>query len=98
MPPCWPLDCLTRWRCSVKKVTLLALAASLLSCAALGHHSTAEYDRSALRELDGELIEIGWRNPHVTFKLRAANEAGGAQDWELSGLPIALLAKAGLAE
>jgi hypothetical protein len=62
------------------------------------HHSTAEYDRSVLSELEGELTEVHWRNPHVTFKLRAVNEAGGVVDWDLSGLPIALLAKAGLAE
>lgn len=77
-------------------VSLLTLL--LLSRAAVAHHSTAEYDRSALRELDGELVEVHWRNPHVTVKLRAVNEAGGVEDWELGGLPIALLEKAGLAE
>jgi hypothetical protein len=82
----------------MKTLPLSVLALLLLSCPAFAHHSTAEYDRSVLRELEGELVEVHWRNPHVTFKLRAVNEAGGVEDWELSSLAIALLANAGLAE
>jgi len=82
----------------MKRLPFVALASWLLSCAAHAHHSNAEYDRSVLREVEGELVEIGWRNPHVMFTLRAVTEAGGVEDWELAGLPIALLAKAGLAE
>lgn len=82
----------------MSRLPFFALASWLLSGSALAHHSTAEYDRSALRELEGELVAVGWHNPHVTLRLRTVNGAGGAEDWELSGLPIALLAKAGLAE
>jgi hypothetical protein len=82
----------------MSRLSFFALASWLLAGSALAHHSTAEYDRSALRELEGELVAVGWHNPHVTFRLRAINGAGGVEDWELSGLPIALLAKAGLAE
>jgi len=82
----------------MSRLPFFALALWLLSGSVLAHHSTAEYDRSALRELEGELVAVGWHNPHVTFRLRTTNEAGGVEDWELSGLPIALLAKAGLAE
>jgi hypothetical protein len=82
----------------MKRPGFSALAFCLVSHVGFAHHSTAEYDRSGLRELDGDLVEVGWRNPHVTLTLRTTGEAGGVQDWELSGLPIALLAKAGLAE
>ena len=56
----------------------MKLAAALFFCLALvsgsaaAHHSTAEYDRSTLRELEGELTEVRWRNPHVMVKLRTA--------------------------
>jgi hypothetical protein len=73
------------------------LAAVLIVPAAFGHHSNAEYDRSVLREYEGELVEVRWRNPHVMFKLRTVSDGGPAQEWELGGLPILLLERAGLA-
>jgi hypothetical protein len=82
----------------MRTLPLSVLALLLLSRAAFAHHSAAEYDRSVLRELEGELVEVHWRNPHVTFKLREVNEAGAVVDWELSGLALALLEKAGLSE
>jgi hypothetical protein len=72
--------------------------ALLMASTALAHHSNAEYDRSALRELEGELIAVHWANPHVMFRVRAPGEGGALQDWELGGLPILLLEKAGLAK
>jgi hypothetical protein len=74
------------------------LGLSILSAPAAAHHSNAEYDRSVLREFEGELVEVRWRNPHVMFKLRVQSEPGKVQDWELTGLPISLLEKAGLTE
>ena len=82
----------------MNKVPFIALASWLVSCAAHAHHSNAEYDRSALRELEGELVGVAWANPHVAFKVRTVNDAGAAEDWELAGLPIALLEKAGLSK
>ena len=82
----------------MKTVVSIALASWLFSPAAYAHHSNAEYDRSALRELEGELVGVAWANPHVAFKLRTVNDAGAVQDWELGGLPITLLEKAGLSK
>ena len=79
-----------------KRTLFVALACWFVSCAAHAHHSNAEYDRSALRELEGELVGVAWANPHIAFKLRTVNSAGAIEDWELAGLPIALLEKAGL--
>jgi Family of unknown function (DUF6152) len=79
--------------------TLLgALASWILSGAANAHHSNAEYDRSTLRELEGEIVAVGWRNPHISFTLRTVNDAGTVEGWELAGLPFALLEQAGLSK
>jgi hypothetical protein len=51
-----------------------------------------------LRELEGDLVEVRWRNPHVMFTLRARGATGATQDWELGGLPVLLLEKAGLTQ
>jgi hypothetical protein len=80
----------------MKRILSVAVASWLLSCAAQAHHSNAEYDRSGLRELEGELVGVAWANPHVALELRTVNAAGAVEDWELAGLPIALLEKAGL--
>lgn len=80
------------------RAVLVILASWLLSWAAHAHHSNAEYDRSALRELEGELVGVAWANPHVAFKLRTVSDAGVVEDWELGGLPIGLLEQAGLAK
>jgi hypothetical protein len=82
----------------MKRSAFMLLASLMLSTVALAHHSNAEYDRSVLREFEGELVEVRWRNPHVMFKVRAASAAGGVQEWELGGLPIVLLQRAGLAQ
>ena len=71
---------------------------SFIGSSAAAHHSNAEYDRTVAREFEGELIAVAWANPHVAFKLRTVTEAGGVEDWELGGLPIALLERAGLSK
>jgi hypothetical protein len=81
----------------MNRVLLVALA-WLIPCAAQAHHSNVEYDRSVLRELEGELVGVAWANPHIAFRLRTVNDAGGVEDWELTGLPVALLEKAGLSK
>ena len=82
----------------MKKVPMAVFASCLLSLAAHAHHSNVEYDRSVLRELEGELVAVGWRNPHISFTLRTVDDAGAVQQWELAGLPFVLLEQAGLSK
>jgi Family of unknown function (DUF6152) len=82
----------------MKRLVSGVLGSLILSVTAFAHHSNADYDRSVLREFEGELVEVRWRNPHVMFKARVASGAGNGQDWELWGLPIFLLQRAGLTQ
>ena len=46
----------------------VALASSLLVLLPIsvsGHHSMAEFDRSVVTELEGEVLNVSWRNPHI---------------------------------
>ena len=52
------------------------------------HHSTAEYDRSAVHELEGELVGVRWRNPHVMFTVRVNRPDGEVEDWELASAAV----------
>ena len=66
-------------------ITLGLLALPIMTS---GHHSLAEYDRSALQELEGEVLRVMWRNPHIRFTLRRENEDGEQETWDLHGFDL----------
>jgi len=70
------------------KATAAILILLALSFVASAHHSLAEYDRSAAEEVEGEVLRVLWRNPHVRFTLRTENQAGGEEVWDLQGVDL----------
>ncbi|MGI9260003.1 MAG: DUF6152 family protein [Gammaproteobacteria bacterium] len=78
------------------RAILSALISVLLISPTLAHHSVAEYDRSTLREIEGTLVGVRWRNPHVTFTVRVTDPSGSAQDWELQAGAVYPHERAGL--
>jgi hypothetical protein len=52
------------------------------------HHSRAEYDRSIRQELEGEVLRVMWRNPHIRLTLRRENEDGEGEIWDLAGMDL----------
>jgi hypothetical protein len=89
--------------CAPKKsVSRIACAASLLTVAALflalplrAHHGPPVaplYNTESLLELDGEIVEIFWRNPHVRFRIRVSE----GEVWELETEPVGMLARRGI--
>lgn len=65
---------------------------TLLGClpaAVSAHHSRAEFSERTL-ELEGELIDVAWRNPHPLFSLRSVDENGDEQVWRLEAYGNAL--------
>ena len=67
---------------------ILVISISLYSFIVLGHHSVAEYDRSVVRELEGEIVTLHWRNPHVRFSLRIENSDGVEEIWNLEAQSV----------
>ena len=63
-----------------------------------GHHSNAEYDASVVRELEGEVASVSWRNPHVELTLRIQNDDGSESVWDLEAQDINSLSRRGLDE
>ena len=75
----------------------IAILGSLALCAqGWAHHSFADYDRSVVQEMEGELLEVRWRNPHVTFTVRVVEPNGESRDWVLETAALYLLERAGL--
>jgi hypothetical protein len=68
----------------------------LLPAAVSAHHSFAEYDRTVVHEMQGVLTGVRWRNPHVTFSVRAEDSSGDVQEWQLETSALYLLERAGL--
>jgi hypothetical protein len=68
----------------------------LMSTLAVGHHSTATYDRANVVEFEAELVDVSWRNPHTRFTVSVPNASGDAEIWELDGTAFYLLERAGV--
>ena len=73
------------------------LCVSLLICApASAHHSFAKFDRQRSIELEGELVEVKWQNPHVQFTLRSRGADGQVQNWRLETNSPGILRRTGV--
>jgi hypothetical protein len=72
-----------------------ALIAAAWPGIAAAHHSFfGRFDTLTLIELDGEVTEVLWRNPHAYFGLRAAD---GVQ-WEVETSSLTVLKRMGIEE
>ena len=67
-----------------KKAQLAASTLSLLMAAsgATAHHAFTMYARE-LTEIEGELVSVAWRNPHIHFTMKSVNDAGKEVLWTL---------------
>lgn len=61
----------------------------------LAHHSTSHY-ADDISELEGSIVEIHWRNPHVYLFLETDNEEGVKTIWELEAGTLYNITRAGI--
>jgi hypothetical protein len=86
----------------IKREWSVATAATLLCLSlpiampATAHHSFAKFDRQRSIELEGELVEVRWQNPHVQFTLRTRGADGQVQDWRLETNSPGILRRTGV--
>ncbi|MFL2546690.1 MAG: DUF6152 family protein [Candidatus Rariloculaceae bacterium] len=57
------------------KFAATALSLLILPTLASSHHSRVEFE-AEIQEVQGELIDVAWRNPHPVLTIRVANDAG----------------------
>ncbi len=62
---------------------------------AAGHHSTSEYEGSATREIEGTVVRVFWRNPHVMIHVEADDDD---RVWRLEGASVSSLGRRGLTQ
>lgn len=66
----------------------IVLGALVLPFMARSHHSPAEYDQTQVVELQGEIVDVFWGNPHVLLQLLTVDGNGMQSTWELEGAAI----------
>jgi hypothetical protein len=75
---------------SSQRPLVLGLAAGfaswMLAPASWAHHSVAaEFDTSRQSELEGEITQVWFTNPHVRYRLTVTKTDGTREHWELQG-------------
>lgn len=67
-----------------RPIELLSVIALLMwSTIASAHHGRAGYDFTTVVELEGELVEVRWTNPHVGFAIIVTNAEGVDRRWSI---------------
>jgi hypothetical protein len=76
---------------------LFTLAGTIAFAApALAHHSFAKFDRQSVIEVEGEIVEVNWRNPHVHLSVRGRDAGGVVQMWSLEANSPGILRRMGI--
>jgi len=67
-------------------IRLQAVFLVFVPVVSFGHHSTiGRFDQEEITEIEGEVTEILWRNPHVAFKIDVVDENGRVETWLVEG-------------
>jgi len=70
----------------------LALPLTLLPLSVLGHHSvSANFDKATVIEIEGEVTEVLWRNPHVHMTVVTSSPSGEAVTWDVEATSLSNL-------
>ena len=73
-------------------------ACALAGVAALAHHSRVEYVGNEIHEVEGEVVRLVWRNPHIMITVRETGRDGRTVDWVLEGPGAGTAARDGLSD
>jgi len=66
---------------------------------AQSHHSFfGRFDRQSMIEVEGDVVDLIWRNPHAYFTLRSRDPAGAPVDWEVETSSLSVMRRLGIAD
>jgi hypothetical protein len=74
---------------------LAAIAAGLilLSSRAFAHHSTAEYEMTALTSVKGTVTQFEWTNPHAYIHVEVKDDKGAVTEWTAELASLGMLSR-----
>jgi hypothetical protein len=80
-----------------RQPALIALVtALLLTNSAFAHHAAAIFDRGTIIEVEGEITEVRWVNPHVRLKMLGAVPGGAVHEWDIESNSVSIVSRFGL--
>jgi hypothetical protein len=82
--------------CLAARASAVGCVSLLIAAPAAAHHSFAKFDRQRSIELEGQLVEVRWQNPHVLFTLNTRAADGQAQTWHLETASPGILRRTGV--
>jgi hypothetical protein len=82
---------------SIKRRILLgvALGLPLLSDPLLAHHGFANFQMDQVATIKGTVVDYELINPHVQIFLKVEQEAGKVVDWNVEGVSLNMMVRAG---
>ncbi len=73
-------------------VAAFLLALSISDPSAAHHSYAAEFDRDSPQTIEGEVVEVWFRSPHVRYYIKVTDEDGSEVVWDTRGLtPVKLV-------
>ncbi len=75
---------------------LVSLILATLPVVAIAHHSLLGYDTNELIEVEGDVTDIFWMNPHIRITLSTASETGQEEIWTVEGLSVNTMERLGV--
>ncbi len=80
-----------------RAAALVATGATLLLLTGLAsaHHSFSVFDMTTEKELEGEIVEFQWTNPHTWTWVNVKNADGTVTKWGLEGMSPNFLGRRG---
>jgi len=76
-------------------ILILGFAAWLIFAGgpALAHHSTAEYDMTALTSIKGTVTQFEWTNPHAYIHIDVKDDKGNMVEWTAELASLGMLSR-----
>ena len=79
----------------MSKFILILVSAVLSPMGAQAHHSTTHFS-SDFTEMEGTLVNLSWRNPHIYFHLEVVEQGGATRIWEMEAGTIYMIGRGGV--
>jgi Family of unknown function (DUF6152) len=77
-------------------LSFMALAVACVAAQGVqAHHSAASFDTAHPVVATGTVKEFRWENPHAWLYLMVPNAQGSADEWEIEGPSVVMLARNG---
>jgi Family of unknown function (DUF6152) len=70
-----------------------AACAAFLALPVFAHHSTAEYDMTALTAVKGTVTQFEWTNPHAYIHIQTKDDKGNTIEWTAELASLGMLSR-----